>query len=239
MKMFKFMFIGLSFILMTSCSETFPEEDIATNVEIESRKDDKPKSCWWCISEDILGALEGGAVGSAAGPMGAAVGAAVVGAYRSVKEHESQKDKSKPVSGDYLDELNAQYELEQGQNDWNYVGIKHNELLHLMIMNNSSLESTEDYYDIMMENISSDPFFEEFVETQEFKNAVLEAMDNEVSVSENYNELIEAFQSEGLIGNQEEFMQFINENTAVYQEDQVALQTLATAYHTWYFWQKL
>ncbi len=205
-----------------------------------------PRSCWWCISEDILGAAEGGFIGSAGGPIGVAVGAAVVGAYRSIREN----NKNKPIIindedyEDFLTQLGENYITNYDHNPFDYVGKLHNTLLYSAMGSLSDSSSVEDYYDFMINIIKNENEFDNFIDSDEFKNAIMSAMisienNEEIEIPMEYEILYEELKSNFYSMDEDQVLNGIEKNVTKFSDDQVALQTISVAYHTFYYWQKL
>jgi len=230
----------LLFLASAGCNEdsnsrSILSESLDSNIEL--------RSCWWCISEDVLGMIEGGfAGGSVAGPMGAAVGGALVGAYRSIKEYNSQPRVSLADSPDFLSNLSNHYTENKESNEFNDIGLLHNEILHALILNKDDLNSTLEYYEFMEDFLKSR--FPNFEFTNEFREVILGLMQS-VDDGENiettqeyetlYNNLESAFKSQ----DEPELLQLIEQYEVTFVEDQIAMQGISTAYHTWYFWKNL
>jgi hypothetical protein len=125
---------------------------------------------------------------------------------------------------------------------FNNIGLLHNEILHSLVLNKSNLNSTEDYY-YFMENLMRNEF-PEYEFSEEIGAVILSAMKsnddgNAIIISEEhqlmYNNLESAFKSQ----DEAKLLTLIAEYEQIFENDQIALQGIATAYHTWYFWKNL
>ncbi len=240
-----FLLLLISVVVLFSCNEDEAEFPQVEDIIDQSDNELDFRSCWWCISEDLLGMLEGGGVGGAvAGPMGAAVGGAVVGAYRSVREYNAQNKISHADNSGYVDSLNTIYSLDRESNSFNSIGVLHNELLHKLILNRSNLNTSEEYYDFMINDLKSRERFNEFHFSDSFKNAIVTTMDRinsgeRISIPNEHKNLYSELENSFKAADEVNLLEKISIAENSFEDDQVALQGIATAYHTWYFWKNL
>jgi hypothetical protein len=112
-----FLFLSLLFFA-TGCNKDSKSESIRLETVDENIM---LRDCWWCISEDVLGMVQGATLGSLGGPMGAAVGGALLGAYKSIKEYNNQPLVTLGDSEDYLTYLAPKYTLSRPSNEFNCI----------------------------------------------------------------------------------------------------------------------
>jgi hypothetical protein len=248
MKMMKFILLIASLaFLFGSCSKEENGIEISGNsisdTKIENRANDP---CYSCISEDALGIAEGAGLGWwAGGPIGASIFGAAVGAYRSVREHNRVRGAGSVTGGggswdypeNFLNVLNASYDTLLDDNSYNFIGMKHNELLDSLILINNTLTDDEDYYDFMIDNISNDANFSGYTPTQQDKDSTLYVFTNGYNINSTHESLLDSLEIK--LSDSTEYVNYIYNQNLVFETDTIALMMLSTAYHSFHFWNKL
>lgn len=237
------MFCFAIIFLVFSCQKTADDDMQIVEQEIIQAE---IRSCWLCITEDILGFAEGGFIGNAVGgPPAAIIGAAIVGSYRSAKQANSFSTSSNGEGEDYIVMLSSAYNTERISNPYNSIGKLHNKLLHKMILN-ENLSTVDEYYDFMVSEIKKETEFINYNFTQEFENEIKLAMST-ITDSHNNNLLVLGSREELLYRELKTIIQNGNEEVILSKIEELELHDntineyliLTVAYHTYYFWENL